>query len=63
MYLRTCRSLNSTNRIGSTNRITQITTFAEIRKYNVLFNSANLRIFDLRNLFVDHPPLVIDKHE
>ncbi len=37
----------------------QIRKVPHLRKSNKLFKIANLRIFDLRNLFADRPPLIV----
>jgi hypothetical protein len=58
MHLRTCGSVKSAYHkiLAPQIIIPQSATFLEGRKANKLFKSANLRICDLWNLFVDHPP-------
>jgi hypothetical protein len=59
MHLRTCGSVKSAHhkKLGPQITIPRSATFSEGREANKLFKSANLRICDLWNLFVDRPPL------
>jgi hypothetical protein len=60
MFLRTYGSFKSeiTTKIGSANRkLAKVSHLWKVRKYNKLFMSANLWIYDLRKLFADRPPL------
>ncbi len=61
MYLQACESFKSAKSQKVLDRKSQIRKVSNMRKVsrsNKLFKSANLRIRDLQNLFVDRPPLL-----
>jgi hypothetical protein len=61
MYLPICGSKSTKIRSANSKKIgfadPQIATLAKCPLIKDIFQSANLRIFDLRNLFLDRPPL------
>jgi hypothetical protein len=76
-YFRTSGSLKSAKNLGSANRkstnyksgnhknigsqIRNVPHLRNLRKYNKLFRSANVRICNLRNLFADCPSLTLER--
>ncbi len=62
MHLRFCRSLKSPNlikRLSPQIANPQNSTFAECSQNIKYCKFLNLRTYDLRNLFADHPPLML----
>jgi hypothetical protein len=60
MYLQTCgKPANYKEDWVRKSQIRKVSHLRNIRKFNKLSKSANLRICDLRNLFADRPPFYV----
>jgi hypothetical protein len=58
MYLRKYSVRKSQKDLVRESQICKVPHLWKVRKSNISFKYANLRIFDLRNFFADHPPLL-----